>query len=43
MIAHARVPCAKLGFIQRIVQAEHRRGVRHFYEAFARRAANPLA
>ena len=42
MFADAGVPCAKLAFIQRVVEAEHRRAVRDFDEPFARRPADAL-
>ena len=40
--AHAAVEIAQLAFVQRIVQAQHGRAVRHLDEALARLAAHAL-
>ena len=40
--AHARVEFAQFSFVERVVQAEHGRTVRHFDEAFAGLSAHSL-
>ena len=41
-VAHAAVEIAQFGFVQRIVEAQHRRAVPHLDEALARLSADAL-